>query len=344
MVSEQGLGRGLEPLTTSLNALTPGMGGYWCTTYAPKACYLTNYNRSLLLATPYVSYFDLSRSDNLKVEVEVWRGEVQGRISIGDSWLALVSAVTEYTGMHSTSITFLTVTIGNSDNSFLCTCVGRMVPLPLWTQQGAIVGLEGGSENVTQIVDTLLQNKVPIKGVWLQDWVGLRHSDIDGDRLIWNWQVNRDYYPTWDEMVGRWSSEQGMRVMTYVNPFFSDPSGFVDSSRNFFQEGVAAGYFVRNISGQVYMQNSITIAFATLDLTNPAARTWMKGILVNYTFVEAQSSGFMCDFGEYLPFDAVLSNGQTGNDYHNIYPQAWGELVQEAIAEYTASHTEGKDI
>lgn len=219
-----------------------------------------------------------------------------------------------------------------------------MSPLPEWTQQGAIVGLEGGSDNVTRIVDTLLQNGVPIKGVWLQDWVGLRHSDIDGDRLIWNWQVNRDYYPTWDEMVGRWNNKHGMRVMTYVNPFFSDPSGFVDGSRNFFQEGFASGYFVRNSTGDVYMQNSITIAFATLDLTNPSARSWMKGILINYTFVDAQSSGFMCDFGEYLPFDAVLFNGETGNDYHNVYPQAWGELVQEAIAEYTINHDEGKDI
>lgn len=107
LVSEQGLGRGLEPLTTSLNALTPGMGGYWYTTYAPKACYLTSYNRSLLLTTPYVSYFDLTHSDSLKVEVEVWRGDVEGQISIGESWLALISAITEYTGRPNSSLTLI---------------------------------------------------------------------------------------------------------------------------------------------------------------------------------------------------------------------------------------------
>lgn len=32
------------------------------------------------------------------------------------------------------------------------------------------------------------------KGVWLQDWVGMRHS-WDGDRLIWNWELNKDWYP-----------------------------------------------------------------------------------------------------------------------------------------------------
>ncbi len=31
-------------------------------------------------------------------------------------------------------------------------------------------------------------------GIWLQDWVGLQHS-WDGDRLIWNWELNMDHYP-----------------------------------------------------------------------------------------------------------------------------------------------------
>lgn len=31
-------------------------------------------------------------------------------------------------------------------------------------------------------------------GIWLQDWVGLQHS-WDGDRLIWNWELNKDHYP-----------------------------------------------------------------------------------------------------------------------------------------------------
>jgi hypothetical protein len=31
-------------------------------------------------------------------------------------------------------------------------------------------------------------------GIWLQDWVGLQHS-WDGDRLIWNWELNNDHYP-----------------------------------------------------------------------------------------------------------------------------------------------------
>jgi sulfoquinovosidase len=63
-----------------------------------------------------------------------------------------------------------------------------MRPLPDWTQEGAIIGLEGGSAVVENITRVLLEHKVPLAGIWLQDWVGTRH-DWDGTRLIWNWEV-----------------------------------------------------------------------------------------------------------------------------------------------------------
>ena len=55
--------------------------------------------------------------DDDSVVIEVWGTSLRGRILYGDSFLSLVSEITEYTG--------------------------RMKELPLWTQKGAIVGLEG---------------------------------------------------------------------------------------------------------------------------------------------------------------------------------------------------------
>ncbi len=49
VVSEQGIGRGTEPITTFLNLFADGAGGDWSTTYAPKPYYLTNLNRSIIL-------------------------------------------------------------------------------------------------------------------------------------------------------------------------------------------------------------------------------------------------------------------------------------------------------
>jgi len=110
-------------------------------------------------------------------------------------------------------------------------------------------------------------------------------------------------------MVSLWHS-RGTRVLTYMSPFFSDPSAYSNSStafrHNFFQEGLAKGYFVQNANQTTYLMYSLSIKFAMLDLTNPEAVAWMQEIIINQSVEEGHSSGWMCDFGEYLPFDAVL--------------------------------------
>jgi alpha-glucosidase (family GH31 glycosyl hydrolase) len=110
-------------------------------------------------------------------------------------------------------------------------------------------------------------------------------------------------------MTTKWK-DRGTRVLTYMSPFFSDPSAYSNSTtafrHNFFHEGVTNGYFVQNNNGSTYLMYSLSIKFAMLDLTNPAAVSWMQDIIINQSVEEAGSSGWMCDFGEYLPFDAVL--------------------------------------
>lgn len=43
--------------------------------------------------------------------------------------------------------------------------------------------------------------------------------------------------------------------------------------------------------------------------------------------------GWMADFGEYLPVDAVLSNGQSPRSVHNLWPRIWAQLNREAVEE-----------
>lgn len=136
LVSEQGVGRGEQPITDFLNAGTPGVGGAWFTTYAPKPLYLTSLNRSVALGGSAVSFFDLTRPG--AVSVEVWDTAFGGWMLLADSLLELVEAVTSITG--------------------------RQQPPPQWTQAGAVVGLEGGSANVTRIVASLQEHGVPLAG------------------------------------------------------------------------------------------------------------------------------------------------------------------------------------
>jgi len=43
--------------------------------------------------------------------------------------------------------------------------------------------------------------------------------------------------------------------------------------------------------------------------------------------------GWMCDFGESVPLDAKLWQLQDAVEWHTRYPEVWGQLNQEAIAE-----------
>ena len=45
-------------------------------------------------------------------------------------------------------------------------------------------------------------------------------------------------------------------------------------------------------------------------------------------------SGWMSDFGEYLPADgAVFSSGQSGREVHNQWPVLWAEVNRRAVDE-----------
>jgi len=58
-----------------------------------------------------------------------------------------------------------------------------------------------------------------------------------------------------------------------------------------------------------------------IDFTNPAAWNWTKEIIKNNLVKEGRAGGWMHDFGEYMPFDAVLHDGSDPMVAHNQYPE-----------------------
>ena len=136
-------------------------------------------------------------------------------------------------------------------------------------------------------------------------------------------------------MVQYWGEEHGIRVMSYINPFFSETDGgkVGPGMRNLYREGVDNGFFVQSPQGGVYKMHSGSIEFCMLDTTNPKARVWMKNVMKKDMIENSGSAGWMADFGEYLPFDAVLHSGQNAAEYHNIYPEEWARINREAVEE-----------
>lgn len=216
-VQEQGIGRGLQPLTWGAD-WRAGAGGDPYTSYASVPHYLTSEMRSLFLENYEYSSFDLRDEER----VEVFSPRMEGQILNGDTPAELIEEYTEY--------------------------AGRMRPLPPWILSGAVVGMQGGTRRVREVRGELEALDTPVAAFWLQDWVGQRRTSF-GTQLWWNWELDDERYPGWDGLVADLRRDD-VRVMT---PFLADPSEKASYRRNLFAEARDKGYLVEDPGGGPYM-------------------------------------------------------------------------------------------
>jgi alpha-glucosidase len=302
LIREQGIGRGEQPVTWAVN-WRAGAGGDPYTSYASVPHYITSEARSLFLENYEYSTFDLREDD--RVQVGVFSSLMRGQILSGDTPAQLVEQYTEYSG--------------------------RMRPLPEWITSGAVVGLQGGTDRALRISEELESLGTPIAAIWLQDWVGQRKTSF-GTQLWWNWELDRDHYLGWSSLREN-LEERNIRLMTYINPFLCDDAvQKKNHRRNLFEEAARNGYLVKNQDGEPYRITISSFSAALVDLTNPEAWTWIKDIIKG-ELIGNGPSGWMADFGEGLPYNAVLFSGADPKRYHNRYAEEWARVNREAISE-----------
>ena len=98
-ISEQGIGRGLQPITGALNAFAGGAGGNEFTSYGCKAQFMTDTRRGGMLFNSEGSVWDWGAEDGKAVEMEVFGYPVEGRLyAWEDSPREYVEMITEHTG------------------------------------------------------------------------------------------------------------------------------------------------------------------------------------------------------------------------------------------------------
>ncbi|WCL48774.1 alpha-glucosidase [Leptospira sp. GIMC2001] len=305
---EQGIGRGDQPITAGAN-LIAGAGGNEYTTYAPIPHYITTANRQIFYENTGYSKFDFTSYD--RTTVEFWDANLEsglrGRAWVGSDPKELIGAYTSHTG--------------------------RMPEMPDWAY-GTILGLQGGTKKVTEIVDNSLQKGNPVSALWIQDWCGRRVTNF-GDQLQWRWYADESLYPDFKKFVSD-MNRKNVKVLGYINPFLADtdpkkPGG--DSFTNpMLEEAKSKGYLVRDKTGNPYLITTVGFPAYLIDITNPAAIRWTKDI-IKKNMIGTGLSGWMADFGEWLPYDAVLHSGVSARNYHNQYPVEWAKLNREAIRE-----------
>ena len=301
-IQEQGIGRGEQPITLAAD-WEADAGGSPYTSYASVPHYITSEMRSLFLENYEYSAFDLREED--RVQVEVFSSRMRGQIPSGETPAELVEQYTEYSG--------------------------RMRPLPGWILGGAVVGVQGGTQKALDISERLEAQDTPVAALWLQDWVGQRRTSF-GTQLWWNWELDEDHYAAWDLLRER-LEERDVRLMTYVNPYLADDVAQKENHRrNLFAEAAKNGHLVENRRGEPYRVLTTDFSVGFVDLTSPEARTWIKSV-IKEELIDNGASGWMADFGEGLPYDAVLSSGADPRSYHNRYAEEWAEVNREAIRE-----------
>jgi alpha-glucosidase (family GH31 glycosyl hydrolase) len=299
-VMEQGIGRGVQPITIAANLQTSA-GGDWSTSYAGVPFYITSKLRSVFLESYEYSVFDLRQSD--RVQVQLFSNMMVGEILYGESPSDLIGAYTGYTG--------------------------KMQPLPDWILSGAVIGMQGGTDAARLTYGRLRAYRTPIAAFWLQDWVGQRTTSF-GKQLWWNWELDQEQYPGWDQMVADFE-DQGVYVMVYASPFLADVSDKPGVERNLFAEAAEQGYLVKNTDGDLYLIQNTDFSAGMVDLTHPDAWKWYKGVLRDQV-IASGAKGWLADFGEALPYDAVLYEGDAAS-VHNQYPELWAQLNREVIDE-----------
>lgn len=207
--------------------------------------------------------------------------------------------------------------------SSLTEIVGRQPTLPSWVYDGHILGVQGGTETMLKKYQTAVDNGMMVNGLWIQDWEGRRVTAV-GKQLFWNWQWDSELYPNLDK-VTRELNANGVKVLGYCNPFLA-------VEKPLYKEASEKGYCVKDKEGKDYYVTITTFPAAMVDLTNPDAYEWLKNI-IKKNMIEFGLSGWMADFGEYLPTDCVLYSGEDPQIVHNTWPARWAKLNREAVEE-----------
>ena len=207
--------------------------------------------------------------------------------------------------------------------------VGRPPVPPLWALGVWKLSL-GGSARVLAEAARLRAEHLRVSAVWLED-----QTEDDTNS---GWGSTMGYpsgeYPDIPGLIDHLHRE-GFRVLGYVNPQFN-----VGRPRT--TEGIERGFFLRDRHGRPYLI-SVPDPFASgdgpiaartaaglLDVTNPEAVSWWQDML-RRLLIDVGYDGWMHDFGELTPADAVFFDGRNGEEARNEYPLHYQRLAAEVV-------------
>lgn len=299
--SEPGVGRDKSTaLTQTMDASGLAGGDYWTTNY-PQPTWVSSARYAVHLETAAYSVLDLTAAG--RVGVECWSANVDLELFDAPTLPALVTKMSDR--------------------------FGRQPALPDWAISGAIIGLKDGVDTFDRF-EKIAASGATITGLWCEDWIGIRQTSF-GKRLFWDWKWNAARYPDLPAQIAA-LAERGIRFLGYVNPYLA-----VDGS--LYQEARAANFLaLRQDNDEPYAVDFGEFDAGVVDFTNPAAAAWFADRIIGQEMLDFGLSGWMADFGEYLPTDVRLFDGSDPMEAHNHWPVLWAKVNADAIASRGKTH------
>jgi alpha-glucosidase len=197
---------------------------------------------------------------------------------------------------------------------------GHVPPVPAWVF-GAWADAIRGPDRVRAVADELREVEAPVTAIWSEDWKGATETPT-GYRLGEEWFLDRGIYPD-AEVLANELEDHGYQWLAYFAPFLGDEDPT-------FLDALEAGAVVENEAGEPYMFPGVSFQdVALVDPSGPDGRAWAVDRMRDA--VELGFDGWMTDYGEWLPDDAVLDDGRTGAQAHNLYPELWQDVNREAL-------------
>jgi alpha-glucosidase len=221
--------------------------------------------------------------------------------------------------------------------------VGRPTQPPAWAYHLWLAS-QGGTDAVVAEANELEAAGVPASAFWVQDWTGIRPNFEGGFGVQYLWAPKEVCsgpddvcYPNFRGLVSDFH-DRGYKFLVYVNPFIVDPDSVTeedDPSR--FEERFdtmdQAGLLVKNQDQQTYSDAevaNIPQRSAHPDFSKPETSDFIRRELASIV-TKYGVDGWMADFGEYIPFDSVHSDGSIADERRNTFPVDWHRASRKAL-------------
>jgi hypothetical protein len=202
-------------------------------------------------------------------------------------------------------------------------------PLPAPWAFGVWKTTLGGADAVRTEARRLRDEDLGVSALWVYDYL-----DLDNNSG-WNSAMG---YPEgeYGDLPGLVTDlhEADVKVLGYVNQYFI-------AGRPRTDEGIAKGYFLKRPDGKPYLvpgpdpNPEVGIRYGSIalyDPTHPEGRSWWQEML-RRLLTKTGFDGWMHDFGEYVPRDAVFADERTGDEIRNLYPTLYHQTGAEACRE-----------